>query len=111
MIGNLFRPLNLERVVIDHANADLLVRSDGFSNRFQIDTSRARRFESNDVAIERVEHVEARGIALHLRVHALLGWVAPAGMRPDLGLTTEPFDRLIEELNCDVEAEGTILGS
>ena len=55
--------------------------------------------EGDDVGVDRVVGLERRLVALHLGEHALLRRIAPARMRPDLGLGAQALDRAVEHLD------------
>src|SRR4029079_18870894 len=84
VFGNLLGPLDLQRVVIDHADADLLV-GDDLAEGLEIHAACARRLESDHVVIDLVQHLERVLVALYVLEHALLRRITPAGVAPDFG--------------------------
>ena len=55
--------------------------------------------ERHHVGVHLVVELKGGLVALHLREHALLGRVAPARMRPDLGLGAQALHRAIEDFD------------
>src|SRR6266568_3864596 len=95
--GHFFGRFDLQSVVVNNANSDFLVR-DLFADSFEIDGSRASRFERDDVRIDFVQHLQRRFIRLHLAEHALLGRIAPTRVTPDFGLGAQSPDGIVEHL-------------
>ena len=63
--------LDLQRVMIDHADDDLLVL-DHFADCMQVAGAGRAGFERQHIGVDLVEHLEGRLIALDLLEHALL---------------------------------------
>src|SRR5215472_18110048 len=78
VIGNLFGPLDLKRMVVDDADTNFLV-GDYLAESLKIHSAGTRRFEGDHVGINLVEHLERVLIALYVLEHALLRRIAPAG--------------------------------
>ena len=92
------RPLHLQGVMIDDADDDLLVL-DHVANRLEIAGARRAGLEGQSVGVERVERGKRRLVALDFLEDALLRGIAPAGVAPYLGLATQPFHRVVEDLD------------
>ena len=69
----------------------------------------ARRLEGDDVGVDLVVGLERGLVALHLREHALLRRVAPARMRPDLGLGAQPLHGAVEHLDHQLGIDHRVL--
>src|SRR5262245_17042478 len=104
VIGDLLGPFDLQTVMVNHADGDLLVGGDLLAEGLQVHAAGAAGFEGDHIGIDPVDRRQRRLVALHLREHALLGWVAPAGVAPHLGLRPQPSDRSVE----DLDAEGWV---
>ena len=95
MVGDFLWPLDLQRMVVDHADRDLLI-GDALADRLKVDMARAARLECNDVGVDLIEKFERGRVALHLLKYALLGRVAPACVAPDFSLVPEALYGVVE---------------
>ncbi len=68
---NLIRPLDLKRVMIDHADDNLLVR-DHFADCLEITGAGRARLERQRIGVDLVERLKGRLVALDVLEHALL---------------------------------------
>ena len=94
---DLVRPLDLQGVVVDHADDDLLVL-DHLADRLEVAGARRAGLEGERVGVDLVERFERGLIALHVAEDALLRRVAPAGVAPHFGLRPQPLHGVVEDL-------------
>src|SRR5690348_15443872 len=85
-------------MMVNYADHDLLP-ADDITDRLQIAGARRAGLERDRVGIDLVERPEGRSVALDVAENALLRRVTPAGVAPHLGLATQPFDRVVEDLD------------
>src|SRR5262245_56501039 len=104
VVGYLFRPLDLQGVVVDDADRNLLV-DDAFADGFEIDAAGAAGFEGDHVGFAAVEIFDRRPVALNLGEHALLRGIAPAAVAPDLGLVAQSFDGIVVDFHHEVRVD------
>src|SRR4026207_2521090 len=100
VLGDFVRPLALQRVMVYHADADLLF-GDDLAEGLEIHAARARRFEGDDVGIDLVQHLERVRVALYVLEPALPRRVAPARVAPDFGFGPQPLHRPVEDLDAE----------
>src|SRR5262249_51515988 len=106
-VGHLLRPLDLQVVMVDDADADLLAL-DVLADRLEIHAAGAARFERDYVRVDPVHHLERGRVALHLGEHALLRGIAPARVTPDLGFLAQAFDGVVEHLQHELGVDDVV---
>src|SRR6202034_1294122 len=94
----------LQRVVIDDADRDLLA-PDALADGGEVHAVRGAGLEGDDVAIDAVQSLERRLVALRPGEHALLRRIAPAGVAPYLGLVAQAAHRRVEHLDEEIRGE------
>jgi hypothetical protein len=101
----MLRRLNHRVAMVDNADADLLVGPDVLK-QMQVLPVRARAFEGQYIAVEPQQVRQSAFVTRHFPMDALLIWITPAGMHPDLGIHVDelPIERLGEELEIGVSA-------
>ena len=93
---DLVRPLDLQRVMVDHADDDLLVL-DHLADRFEVAGTRRAGLEGQRIGLDLIQRLERGLIALHVAEDALLRRIAPAGVAPHFGLRPQPLHGVVED--------------
>src|SRR5262245_48802870 len=104
VVGHLFRPLDLQGVMVDDTDRDLLV-DDALPDGFEIDAAGAAGFEGDRVGFAPIEIFDRGLVALNLGKHALLRGIAPAAVAPDLGLVAQSFDGVVVDFHHEVRVD------
>ena len=96
--GHLLGRLDLQRVMVDHADANFLVPYLA-SDQLEIHAARAAGLEGDHVRIHLGQGIERRRVARRLGEQALRRRIAPAGVAPHLGFRAQSAYRVVEHLD------------
>ena len=90
--------------MVDDADTHLHSR-DLFADGFEVYGSGTFCLERDHVGIHLIEELQGGFIGLHLREHALLGWISPAGVTPHFRLIPQTLDGVVEDLEHELRID------